>query len=1013
MSGSVASAAYAGQPSINGVTEVDADVLVITEGGTLSYPDYPNTVLVVQSDGTVVGVPELDETQIPTTLRSTTFPSLVVVGSVSAASATVGTLTVTGTASIGTVSTSSLALSGTLSVAGATTLAACSASSLTVSGAATLNGFTTVNDDLLVMGDMGAVGGFFQTLNSDHLSVANNSALAITSVTTFTATGPATMAAITCSSLTASGDVTAAQGIFSGRIYSSYSAASQMAFTPGTAATTFILVEGPAGGVNRRIRFVDPGAANRDVLYTDMGQFATLGPTTFSGAAPQVQLPGDGTASATQELWFGQDDAGETQWRLLGANSTFGSNFRIRSRLGGVNSDKLIVQASGTSIWSNLGIGKAPTANALDVLGATLLQALTCTTLSCTTLTTSSDGVIGGNLTVTGTITLAAVTMGSLNCSGNAIIGGTLAVSGASTLAATTVASLSCTGALTVGTTLGVTGVSTLAATTVASLTCTGAATVGTTLGVTGNCTFSANVGIGTAPSAGLKLNVTGNPTNLTRSATVPAGLVRVLNVSDSNSVTWSANSDPTDAGRIMQVYNGSGNTAANIQAVLSLHIIGSATANRVLSDLKMIRETAGQGNGAFVLTGRTSAASIVMRDYAYFGWTKALISPGAGNPVTLGSQTAPTAGYLIAMGTAGGTTDGHTEVNGNLLVRGTATVSGAITLAAVSCSSLAVSGNATVGGTLGVTGASTLAAVTCTTLTTSSDAVVGGTLDVAGESTFAAVTCAALTCSALTCTGSASLGTTLADRVELDASVRQMLTEDTASAALPRTFCNINWARNMNTGWGSDSYIVCVVPIKSYLFVGNLDNTFITYTGGDMPSVGDVLRSSSLAGSTVVVTSIVGSQINFFGLPQVPTAGLTFSNDTQQPWDDWRRIGAMLRLTLTMREYNTTRHGIYRANVSMNYLTANTLSAEAQQDSDDFGMPGVFNGAFNSFRIYQPATLPTAFWIVFTHGLTLPGNYGCLVDANLLAPGRTTQDPYWIKTNSLVGTSTTVVTTY
>lgn len=688
MSGSTASAAYAGPPTINGITEVDADVLVITEGGTLSYPDYPNTVLVVQSDGTVVGVSEIDQTQVPTTLRSTTFPSLVVVGGVAAASATVGTLTVTGTASIGTVSTTSLALSGTLSVAGATTLASCSVASLTCSGAATIQGFTTVNDDLLITGDVGARDGYFMTVLADDFIAGNNSSLAITSVTTFTATGPATMAAITCTGLTTSGQIS-----------STYAAASQMVFTPGTAASTFLRVEGPAGGVNRRITFPDPGTADREVLYTNKAQPATLGSTTFSGGAVQVQIPGDGTTTATQELWFGLDAAGETQWRLLGANSTFGSNWRVRSRLGGVTSDKLIVAASGTSIWSNLGVGKAPTANALDVLGATVLQGLTCTTL-----TTSSDGVIGGNLSVTGTVTFSALTVASFNCTGNAVVGGTLGVTGDCSTSGTFLGSaVDVAGNADVGADLTVSGATTLTSALMTSLICTGTASV------TGNATLSANVGIGAAPNASYRLYVTGNPTNLTRSAVVPTFSVRVLNVSDNNTVAWSQNGDPTDSGRIMQVYNGSTSTSAGIQSVLSFHIIGGGTASRVLSDLKMIRETSTQGNGAFVLTGRTSGASIVMRDYAYLGWSKAYISPGAGNPVTLASQTAPTAGYYVAMGTAGGTTDGHTEVNGNLLVRGTATVSGATTLAAITCSSLTCSGNATVGGTLGVTGVTTL----------------------------------------------------------------------------------------------------------------------------------------------------------------------------------------------------------------------------------------------------------------------------------------------------------------
>lgn len=887
MSGSVASAAYSGPPTINGITEVDADVLVITEGGTLSYPDYPNTVLVVQSDGTVVGVSEIDQTQVPTTLRSTTFPSLVVVGGVAAASATVGTLTVTGTASIGTVSTTSLALSGTLSVAGATTLAACSVASLTCSGAATIQGFTTVNDDLLITGDVGARDGYFMTVLADDFIAGNNSSLAITSVTTFTATGPATMAAITCTGLTTSG-----------QIVSNYAASSQMAFTPGTAATTFLRVEGPAGGVNRRITFPDPGAADREVLYTNKAQTATLGVLTIDGAAatPQLQIPGSGTAASTQELWFGLDAAGETQWRLLGANSTFGSNWRIRSLLGGVSTNHVIVQASGTSIWSNLSVGKAPTANALDVSGATVLQGLTCTTL-----TTSSNGVIGGNLSVTGTVTFAAMTVASLNCTGNAIVGGTLGVTGAATLAAVTVASLTSTGAVSVGTTLGVTGHSALS--TVACTTLTASSTAS----VAGNATLSANVGIGASPNASYRLYVTGNPINLTRSAVVPASSVRVLNVADNNTVAWAQNGDPTDSGRIMQVYNGATGTSAGIQSVLSFHIIGGGTASRVLSDLKVIRETSTQGNGAFVLTGRDSAAGIVMRDYAYLGWSKAYISPGAGKPVTLASQAAPTAGYYVAMGTAGGTTDGHTEVNGNLLVRGTATVSGATTLAAITCSSLTCSGNATVGGTLGVTGA-------------------------------------------LTASGSVSLGNSItSDYLDVGATQRVQLSEDGAAQnGVPRVYPSIAWCKNMDANWPAGYiYIALRIPI--------------TYDANTL--------------------------------------------------DDLRRCGGMVRVSATMSQYNTGKHGTYTATVSLSLLSSNVLDYFVTESSTNDGMPGTFNFQVNSWRVRQKAGLdPSAFWLVFTHGVTITNNLGCRIIADLVFPSRSTGAPYWEYTDNLTDTSTTVV---
>lgn len=981
MSGSTASAAYSGPPTINGITEVDADVLVITDGGTISYPDYPNTVLVVQADGTVVGVSEIDADQVPTTLRSTTFPSLVVVGDLTAASETVGSLTVTGTATIGTLSTASLALSGTLSVAGATTLAACSVSSLTCSGAATFNGFTTVNNDLLITQDVGALGGYFQSVYADDFTAGNNSSLAITSVTTFTATGPATMAAVTCASLAASGAVTvgstlgvtgtstlaaltcttlAASGavtvggtlgvtgattlatpvginmaantlrvlgvtatstntavhavatssgtaIFSlgratftangvsnsyfassalnafysstvawglntdsfdlgiklgnnssstavnqftqirmeqragglldrpildlqavrttaatgevalavtgrdtgmvsytmrtsmmcgnqycffspnastgwvsmlsqiaptagykfgvgpsgstathselngdvlvrgtasfnstlsvlgastmaavsattltasDRIYSNYAAASQMVFTPGTAASTFIRVDGPAGGVNRRITFIDPGSADREVLYTDKAQDATLGRLTLSGTAQQLYLPGAGTTTDTQEIWLGQDAAGETQWRLLSANSSFGSNWRVRQRTGGVSNDRVIVSSAGTAIWSNLGIGKSPTANALDVLGATVLQALTCTTL--------------------------------------------------------------------------------------------------------------------------------------------------------------------------------------------------------------------------------------------------------------------------------------------------------------------AASGNATVGGTLGVTGATTLAAVTCTTLTTSGNVTVGGTLSVTGAVTFAAVACSTLAVSGsvtvggeLTVTGGATIGSTLSDTIEHLGCVRQILAEGYApQAGVPRTYPNVNWCKNMDANWAAaDTYIVLKIPIQSGQWFGT-QTAFnkITYTSGDLPKVGDIITSSGFnTGVSGTVTNVSGTTVTYSAPFLASGYSGIFYTTNRSPWDYWRRCGAMLTMALTMRQYNTTNHGVYTCTLSMSYLTSDALDAFPVQNSTNDGMPGTFNAQFDSFRVYQPVGgVAIEFWVVFTHGCTITNNLGALIKADLLAPSELQEPfPYWTTADSLANTYTTVVTAY
>jgi len=647
------------------------------------------------------------------TLGVLTISSLVVNGA-----ATASTLTVSA-ATMSTLTIRNSLTTSTLTVNGAAT-----ASTLTVS-AATLSTLT-IQDTLTT-----------STLTVNGGATASTLTVSAATLSTLTVRDSATV-----STLTVNGS-----GSFNDRIYSNYSAASQMVFTPGTAASTSIRVEGPAGGVNRQIQFIDPGAANRVVLYTDASQAATLGTLTSgvhtiatTAATPQMTIPGSGLANATQELWFGQDSGGETQWRLLGANSTYGSNWRVRQVTGGVTTDRLLVTSGGVRVNNNLAIGTNLTANALEVVGTTNLQGLTCTTLTAT-----------GNTTVGGTLLVAGATSLATLSTTNTTIGGTLRVTGATSL---------------------------------------------TTLSTT------------------------------------------------------------------------------------------------------------------------------------------------------------------------------------NTTIGGTLSVSGVATMASVSCTSLA-----------------------CTGFSCSSNAAVTGSVAVTGN---------------LTVSGDTQFGSSLANLETINSSVRQALTEDTTQAGIPRTFAGINWAKNMNTSWGSgEDYIVCVIPIDSKMFVGNLNYTYITVTGGTLPSVGDVIRCSSLVGLTVTVTSVVGSVVNFSGALQVPTSGLTFSNDTQQPWDDWCRIGGMLNLFMTMRRYNTGEHGIYRATVSMNYLTANTLSAAAQQDSDNVGMPGTFNGAFNSFRVYQPTTLPTAFWVVFTHGVTLPNDLGCLINATLVAPSRTTGNPYWIKTNSLVGTSTTVVTTY
>ena len=164
-----------------------------------------------------------------------------------------------------------------------------------------------------------------------------------------------------------------------------------------------------------------------------------------------------------------------------------------------------------------------------------------------------------------------------------------------------------------------------------------------------------------------------------------------------------------------------------------------------------------------------------------------------------------------------------------------------------------------------------------------------------------------------------------------------------------------------------------------------------------------------------MTVSNVVGSIIHLSLGTIMPYFSGTFYTVNRSPWDYWRRCGAMLTMALTMRQYNTTNHGVYTCTLSMSYLTSDALDAFPVQNSSDDGMPGTFNAQFDSFRVYQPVGgVAIEFWVVFTHGCTITNNLGALIKADLLAPSELQEPfPYWATADSLVNTYTTVVTAY
>jgi Chaperone of endosialidase len=149
-------------------------------------------------------------------------------------------------------------------------------------------------------------------------------------------------------------------------------------------------------------------------------------------------------------------------------------------------------------------------------------------TVEAVALSVSGNGSIGGNLTVTGSLTAGSTSISSISTTGNASIGGTLGVTGATTLSST----LGVTGATTLSSTLGVTGATTLSST----LGVTGATTLSSTLDVTGATTLAALSGttasFSGAVSLGSTLDVAGATTLSTLAATTAT--LQVLTVSGS-----------------------------------------------------------------------------------------------------------------------------------------------------------------------------------------------------------------------------------------------------------------------------------------------------------------------------------------------------------------------------------------------------------------------------------------------------------------------------------------------
>jgi len=206
---------------------------------------------------------------------------------------------------------------------------------------------------------------------------------------------------------------------------------------------------------------------------------------------------------------------------------------------------------------------------------------------------------------------------------------------------------------------------------------------------------LAAPVAINTTANSAYMLNLAASGTNFALNATSAAG-GRALSISGpsilmptggvpnsffpgpsltaftNSSSTWAINSDMFDAPYISVQNNDAGTAAGRMGGIRFTGSRGGGGADRTLFDLQVVRNTGATGEGVMYMTGRdTNIGGYTFRTSAAFGNPFCWLAPNTVSGwVGMLTQASPTAGYKFAIGNAGTNTT-HSELNGNLIVRG------------------------------------------------------------------------------------------------------------------------------------------------------------------------------------------------------------------------------------------------------------------------------------------------------------------------------------------------------